>query len=510
MSPFSYSDFNKILSNLHMNSTYKGVFLYTLTDLADYDDERLVGKQWVHHDDDFWLVDFEFSAVRFLRYYWLMSHHNIYHMSKGQASSDPQNDTLNIFKIIREQPDVEQTPDLAHLTKNSELCKQIIKEAMKKEMLHHIKDDFRGLIDVKEKKLKLNTELVDVIRENRDRIRKDIQIKISDHLHRLSENEGVIPHADVDMGPFSVYFSEVKEKVFLVCVDGDEAKNLYKQTMNDGIQLIPEELSGKNVLLWAIRSTDDNTKIWKEIHSGDIVLFVNDGRCFTKAKVRTTVRGTRTAKQLWPEHTHPPRDLMITFESIQLFDLDLKDPIMPLINPIVSNQYNFPITKAALQLRRDLQTMCDIHMFNSSEQLTKVDVGFIQTQTKARRGQQKFRDMVLENYHNKCAVCDMDDKGLLEAAHILPVGHVATAGDLDNGLCLCVLHHRMFDMKYLYFDDEYRAHLTDKAPKFIRDSWQSVTIDESSCVRMPSKKYLYTHRESCEKWNTNYGNKVFQ
>ncbi|WP_017598486.1 phosphorothioated DNA-binding restriction endonuclease, partial [Nocardiopsis lucentensis] len=61
----------------------------------------------------------------------------------------------------------------------------------------------------------------------------------------------------------------------------------------------------------------------------------------------------------------------------------------------------------------------------------------------------RFRDLVLDAYDHRCAFCGYDgwiDGGpvALEAAH---VRWWALGGpdDLTNGLCLCSIHHRLFD-----------------------------------------------------------------
>ena len=515
MSIFSYDQFKEILDHIHMNSTYKGVFLYALADLANYDDNDLVGKEWIHQNDDYWTVDLAFPAIRFLRYYWKISYYNIFHMPQKQANfSDPQNDTLNVFKIIREQSNIKKIPDLVGLSKNPSLYKKIINESIRKEMLPYLVKDFNGRIVSEQEKIRLDIELVNIIRENQAQIREDVGMRIYDHLHRLSENEQFEHQIGLqiqeNMGPFSKYFSKLGYgQVFLICVDSDEAESIYEQTMNEGIRPDDEEIFGtKNVKLWPIRSTEDNKNIWKEIRRWDTVFFVCDGRCFSKARVKETVQGTKTAQTLWPQVVNPSRDLLIIFESVNQFELDLQDSSRPLINPTVQAEYNFPIVKDPPELKRYIHAIRGGSIEDADGELTEVDVRVVRVQAKNRRGQDKFRKMVLENYCNNCAVCDIDDEKLLEAAHILDVGHTETAGSLDNGICLCVLHHKMFDIGYLYFDDKYKAHLIDDVPKIIKDLWTPSTIDKSSCKILPSREYLRTRRDLFYQPETINGNHV--
>ena len=61
-----------------------------------------------------------------------------------------------------------------------------------------------------------------------------------------------------------------------------------------------------------------------------------------------------------------------------------------------------------------------------------------------RVGQQGFRSLTLDNFYSKCAVSGCAELALLEAAHIIPYkGEQSNL--LQNGLCLRVDIHRLFD-----------------------------------------------------------------
>jgi len=63
----------------------------------------------------------------------------------------------------------------------------------------------------------------------------------------------------------------------------------------------------------------------------------------------------------------------------------------------------------------------------------------------ARLHQQSFRARVLTAYRERCAVCRLRHRELLDAAHILPDGHPEGRPVVQNGLALCTLHHTAFD-----------------------------------------------------------------
>ncbi|HEV8609903.1 MAG TPA: HNH endonuclease [Thermoanaerobaculia bacterium] len=56
-----------------------------------------------------------------------------------------------------------------------------------------------------------------------------------------------------------------------------------------------------------------------------------------------------------------------------------------------------------------------------------------------------FRQRVLRAYRERCAVCRLTHRELLDAAHILPDEHPKGEPIVSNGLALCKLHHAAFD-----------------------------------------------------------------
>ena len=68
-----------------------------------------------------------------------------------------------------------------------------------------------------------------------------------------------------------------------------------------------------------------------------------------------------------------------------------------------------------------------------------------------------FKDRVLTAYSNSCAMCGVQLR-LLDAAHILPVAHGNSTDATNNGVALCVLHHRAYDRGLVTFDASFRVH----------------------------------------------------
>ena len=76
---------------------------------------------------------------------------------------------------------------------------------------------------------------------------------------------------------------------------------------------------------------------------------------------------------------------------------------------------------------------------------------------KQRRGQEYFRDAVLNNFGGACGVSGIAVRQLLVASHILPWrSHAEERLNVRNGLCLSRLHDAAFDIGLICFDDDLR------------------------------------------------------
>lgn len=59
--------------------------------------------------------------------------------------------------------------------------------------------------------------------------------------------------------------------------------------------------------------------------------------------------------------------------------------------------------------------------------------------------------------------------GLIEAAHIIPVGEPGSTDDTSNGLALCVLHHCAYDAGLLELREDGSIHVNEVAIESLRE-----------------------------------------
>jgi predicted restriction endonuclease len=109
---------------------------------------------------------------------------------------------------------------------------------------------------------------------------------------------------------------------------------------------------------------------------------------------------------------------------------------------------------------------------------------------RVRTVQRFFRDAVLASYENRCAICTISVKELLNASHIIPwSSNVARRADPTNGLALCSLHDRAFDRGLLTIDADFRVVI---APSLKID--EPPTVHRVALIAIEGKPIELPHR----------------
>ena len=85
---------------------------------------------------------------------------------------------------------------------------------------------------------------------------------------------------------------------------------------------------------------------------------------------------------------------------------------------------------------------------------------------KTRINQSFFRQIILNNYNYKCAICDLNIQELLIAGHIIPWSiDKKERLNPQNGICLCSLHDKAFDVGLIGIDISYKVIISEKLSK---------------------------------------------
>lgn len=117
---------------------------------------------------------------------------------------------------------------------------------------------------------------------------------------------------------------------------------------------------------------------------------------------------------------------------------------------------------------------------------------------RARRGQKKFRDALIDAYEGRCAITGCDVLDILEAAHITPYLGPDT-NHVTNGLLLRADLHTLFDAGLVAVDPKTKAILvapTIKDPVYRALHGQPLRKTKTT-ASSPSEKALKQHRADC-------------
>lgn len=80
---------------------------------------------------------------------------------------------------------------------------------------------------------------------------------------------------------------------------------------------------------------------------------------------------------------------------------------------------------------------------------------YITSLVKIRLHQRLFREKVLAAYDDKCTLCRLKHRELLDAAHIIPDSDPEGEPHVKNGLSLCKIHHAAFDSNIIGIRPDY-------------------------------------------------------
>jgi putative restriction endonuclease len=122
---------------------------------------------------------------------------------------------------------------------------------------------------------------------------------------------------------------------------------------------------------------------------------------------------------------------------------------------------------------------------------------------KQRRGQEYFRDAVLNNYGARCGITQLAIRELLVASHILPWASYPTERlNVRNGICLSRLHDAAFDVGLISFDKNLNLVLSPRLKRelpqqtireiFIAYEGEPLTVPDDAAL--PDLAFMARHR----------------
>lgn len=130
---------------------------------------------------------------------------------------------------------------------------------------------------------------------------------------------------------------------------------------------------------------------------------------------------------------------------------------------------------------------------------------YVTATVRRRLHQQGFREIVLAAYRERCALCRLRHRELLDASHIAPDSSPEGEPVVSNGLSLCKLHHAAFDGYILTVDPDYRVRvrrdvLEEQDGPMLRHGLQAldgqrIAVEPRNPVWKPSRDLLAARME---------------
>ncbi len=110
-----------------------------------------------------------------------------------------------------------------------------------------------------------------------------------------------------------------------------------------------------------------------------------------------------------------------------------------------------------------------------------------------RNQQSKFRRKVLSDFRSTCLITGVTVEKVLEAAHIIPV-NLGGSDELDNGLCLRIDIHRLFDASLLKINADGRV---DAAPSVLASTSYDSLPSQVSIPQFVNLEHLHWRIKYC-------------
>lgn len=114
--------------------------------------------------------------------------------------------------------------------------------------------------------------------------------------------------------------------------------------------------------------------------------------------------------------------------------------------------------------------------------------------------QKVFRNNLIMEFNQKCALCNINYKDLLIASHILPYSKCINKKDMinhNNGLLLCPIHDALFDKYLISFDCKGQILISKNISE---DIYSDLNINKKmkinkECLNEERKKFLEEHKK---------------
>lgn len=130
------------------------------------------------------------------------------------------------------------------------------------------------------------------------------------------------------------------------------------------------------------------------------------------------------------------------------------------------------------------------------------------TKVKVRGAQQMiFRRALLRAYNGCCAITGVSFRETLDAAHIIPWSQCTSDLKMNprNGILMLCCYHRLFDLRLLSIDEDYRIMFENRGELTLTGSDKSMVASlQGKLISLPENKTLWPDKELIRRRNTEH------
>lgn len=133
------------------------------------------------------------------------------------------------------------------------------------------------------------------------------------------------------------------------------------------------------------------------------------------------------------------------------------------------------------EIERVLETDIDLTSLTGEERIRRV---------KTRVNQNFFRQVILNNYLTRCSICNLNIPDLLIAGHIIPWSvNPKERMNPENGICLCALHDKAFEVGLIGIDTTYKILLSNELREYRNEGFYKTYFDSfrDKQINLPGK-----------------------
>jgi putative restriction endonuclease len=140
-------------------------------------------------------------------------------------------------------------------------------------------------------------------------------------------------------------------------------------------------------------------------------------------------------------------------------------------------------------------TLPAIRTPESPMEIREMSKSYVITTVQRRLHHARFRNAVLRAYRDRCAVCGVRMRPLLDAAYVVPDRDPRPVISVNEGLALCATHHRAFDAHILRYDSDYRVRI-DLPERFTAGEGERAMLlaFEGKKLELPEDEELWPDR----------------